>query len=578
MRTYIIQRLLLMVPTVFGVSLVVWAITAAAPEPPIQSQMPSIEGGRQAGEAGVLTQAVKAYRAQFGLDKPAMLNFFFDLDPEEIETALREARGHGPEDEDRIKRQSRAIEQLIRWGYYAVPAMVGILQESDGAFRDYVLAWFGKSAERVARSDPTAKLDEETATENAIISTENRMLALYSWEGADSLERKAAGVRGITRWFEGVGREFGEGEPLETVRAALEAAEAPGEQAVPALVRIILEEDERRDAAVRALAKSAAREGDRLWNESVAMLAWPADASAARRNAGVELVRDWWNGTKHRWDSSGLRWARTLFLETQFATYWGNLLRFDLGISSVHKEPVRDLVLRRIKYSLTLTLSSILLAYLISVPLGLFSARIHGSATEKGITLVLFVLYSLPSFFVATLLIRFLAEGQPGSPGIIPTGGFESDNAWELVTMDRLKDILWHVVAPIFCMTYASFAALSRYAKTGLLNVIRSDYVRTAKAKGLTDFIVTYKHAARPGIIPVITLLGGILPVVVSGSFIIEWIFGIPGFGLLLVESVKNNDYNVIVGNTLIVAVLVMIGILISDLLYAVADPRISYS
>ncbi|MHC4934509.1 MAG: ABC transporter permease, partial [Planctomycetota bacterium] len=347
-----------------------------------------------------------------------------------------------------------------------------------------------------------------------------------------------------------------------------------GERAVPALVQIVLEGEEHCDLAVRALAKAAEREGDSLWNESVAMLAWPADASTARRKAGVELVRDWWEGTYRRWDSSGIRWLRTLFFETQFATYWGNLLRLDLGFSSVHKEPVSALVLRRLKYSLTLTLSSILLAYLISVPLGLLSARIHGSATEKAITLVLFILYSLPSFFVATLLIRFLAEGQPGSPGIIPTGGFESPNAWELVTMDRLKDILWHVVAPIFCMTYASFAALSRYAKSGLLNVIRSDYVR----KGLTDFVVTYKHAARPGIIPVITLLGGILPVVVSGSFIIEWIFGIPGFGLLLVESVKNNDYNVIVGNTLIVAALVMFGILLSDLLYAVADPRISYS
>jgi peptide/nickel transport system permease protein len=577
-KTYILQRLLLMVPTIFGVSLVVWAITAAAPEPPIQSQMPSIEGGKRAGEAGVLTQATKAYRAQFGLDKPAMLNFYYDLDPAEVEAALEQARGLGAEDEDRIKRQSRAIEQLIKWGYYAVPAMVELLQKSDGSFRDYVLAWFGKSAERVTRSDPTAKLDEETATENAIIATENRLLALCAWESSDSPDKRAACVAGIKRWYEGAKSEFGEGESLEIVRTALTGGEPLGERAVPALVQIVLEGEEHCDLAVRALAKAAEREGDSLWNESVAMLAWPADASTARRKAGVELVRDWWEGTYRRWDSSGIRWLRTLFFETQFATYWGNLLRLDLGFSSVHKEPVSALVLRRLKYSLTLTLSSILLAYLISVPLGLLSARIHGSATEKAITLVLFILYSLPSFFVATLLIRFLAEGQPGSPGIIPTGGFESPNAWELVTMDRLKDILWHVVAPIFCMTYASFAALSRYAKSGLLNVIRSDYVRTARAKGLTDFVVTYKHAARPGIIPVITLLGGILPVVVSGSFIIEWIFGIPGFGLLLVESVKNNDYNVIVGNTLIVAALVMFGILLSDLLYAVADPRISYS
>ncbi len=121
-------------------------------------------------------------------------------------------------------------------------------------------------------------------------------------------------------------------------------------------------------------------------------------------------------------------------------------------------------------------------------------------------------------------------------------------------------------------------SGLSRYAKTGLLDVIRSDYVRTARAKGLSEFWVIGKHATRNGIIPIITLLGTTLPVLVGGSVIIETIFGIPGFGRLTVESIFNRDYNVIIGIQLVVGVLVMLGILLSDILYAIVDPRISYS
>jgi peptide/nickel transport system permease protein len=267
-----------------------------------------------------------------------------------------------------------------------------------------------------------------------------------------------------------------------------------------------------------------------------------------------------------------------LFLETQFATYWANLLRFDLGNSMVHKVPVMTLVLERLKYSLTLALSSLVLAYLVSIPVGIASAKFHGSWGERGTGLVLFALYSLPSFYVATLVIKYLAEGQPGSLEIIPPDRFESMEAWRLPSWTWLKDIAWHVLAPIFCMTYASFAALSRMAKTGVLHVIRSDYVRTARAKGLGEFIVVVKHATRNGIIPIITILGTTLPVIVGGSFIIEYIFSIPGFGLLTIQSIHARDFNVIVGVELIIAVLTMIGILISDFLYAVADPRISLS
>jgi len=126
-------------------------------------------------------------------------------------------------------------------------------------------------------------------------------------------------------------------------------------------------------------------------------------------------------------------------------------------------------------------------------------------------------------------------------------------------------------------MTYASFASLSRYARAGLLEVIRSDYIRTARAKGLSEFMVIGKHAVRNGMIPIITLLGTILPVVISGSVIIEYIFGIPGMGTLSINAIFNRDYNTIMGIQLISATLLLVGLLISDILYSIVDPRISF-
>jgi peptide/nickel transport system permease protein len=160
---------------------------------------------------------------------------------------------------------------------------------------------------------------------------------------------------------------------------------------------------------------------------------------------------------------------------------------------------------------------------------------------------------------------------------VIPVTGFESSDTFHMTTWEHILDILYHGVAPLFCLTYVSLAALSRYAKSGVLNVIRADYIRTARAKGLPERTVIIKHAVRNGIIPIVTLLGTTLPAIVGGSIIIESVFTIPGIGHLLWDSINQRDYNVVIGEALIVGVLTMVGILVSDLLYAVVDPRIRY-
>jgi len=591
-RTYLLKRILLMIPTFFGVSLVVWAVVAGAPEPDILQQVPtSAQGGAARAQEGGVPNAVKVFRAQYGLDRPAILNPYYDLPTAKVRRALEESADL--ERTRSIKVQSDAQEQLIKWGEYAVPALLGICEGTEGPFRDQAMAWLVRSAQRVAVGDDQGRVRPARARRNAEIVRENAILELCRWAPDASEARKRERVAAIRTWYDGARREYETGADAGAVARAVTANDGPaleamGVRAVPALVAIVLGDDSAaRDAAIGWLTRlgrlpdagdEAQRERARIRNRTLEQLAWSASDPPIAKDGGAAALRSWWEGASSRWDHGGLRKLRVLFLETQFATYWGNLLRFDFGNSLVHKVPVMTLIGERLKYSLTLAFSSLVLAYLISVPIGVLSARIHGSYAERAIGLVLFALYSLPSFYVATLAVRYLAEGQPGSIEIIPTDRFESLDAWRLPSWEWLKDIAWHVVAPIFCMTYASLAALSRYAKTGVLHVIRSDYVRTARAKGVGEFMVTVKHAARNGIIPIVTLLGTTLPVIVGGSFIIEWIFSVPGFGLLTVQAIGDRDYNVIVGVELIIAVLTMFGILLSDLLYAVVDPRIGLS
>mgnify|MGYP002624097511 CR=1 FL=1 len=136
---------------------------------------------------------------------------------------------------------------------------------------------------------------------------------------------------------------------------------------------------------------------------------------------------------------------------------------------------------------------------------------------------------------------------------------------------------LWHFVLPVFCLTYASFAIMSRYARAGMVEVVRQDYIRTARAYGFSERIVIYKYALRNALIPLITILGALLPAMISGSVIIESIFSVPGMGLLFYESIMGRDYSLVMGLFAFTAILTMLGLILSDVLYALVDPRITF-
>lgn len=260
-------------------------------------------------------------------------------------------------------------------------------------------------------------------------------------------------------------------------------------------------------------------------------------------------------------------------LPVQYLLWVKRVMTFDFGSSYKDHRPVLDKIAERLPITLQINIISIFLVYLIAIPFGIYSATHPESFWDRLLTLGFFFLYSLPSFWVAVLLIMFLGGGDFWD--VFPVYGVSSIGAETWPWWSWLPDRLWHLVLPVACLTYGGLAYLSRLARAELLEVIREDYVRTARSKGLSERVVILKHALRNALLPIVTLLAFLLPAMFGGSVIIESIFSIPGMGQLGFEAVLSRDYPVIMAITTISALLTLIGLLLSDILYALLDPRI---
>ena len=253
------------------------------------------------------------------------------------------------------------------------------------------------------------------------------------------------------------------------------------------------------------------------------------------------------------------------------------LLRGDFGISYIDSQPIQDKIWQKVGISFSLSLISIFLAYLISIPIGIYSAYRKDSAADKGMSLILFILYSMPSFFVGTLLL--LQFANPDNLAWFPVSGIQDPTVFnpEWSFWMKIKHRLPFLILPIITYTYGSFAFLSRIMRVGMIDIVSQDYIRTARAKGLEEKKVILKHALRNSLLPIITVFAAIFPMAIGGSIIIEVIFSIPGMGVEIYNSILNYDYPMIITVFTLSGFLTMVGYLVSDILYAVVDPRISY-
>lgn len=258
--------------------------------------------------------------------------------------------------------------------------------------------------------------------------------------------------------------------------------------------------------------------------------------------------------------------------------YWiwlKNLAQLDFGESFTYEEPVTDVIFSKFPVSLQFGILSLLLSYMICIPLGVLKAIYNGTRFDYGSSFLIMGMYSIPGFMLGILLIVFLSGGQFFD--WFPAGELHSDDYYSFSLWGKILDRAHHFVLPCISYMISQFTVLTMLQKNSLLEEIKKDYIRTARAKGLSEKIVYLKHGLRNALIPIVTGIGSFLSLFFAGSLLIETIFNLDGMGLLGYQSVLERDYNVIMGLTFIQSVLMLLGNLISDLAYVLVDPRIDF-
>lgn len=260
-------------------------------------------------------------------------------------------------------------------------------------------------------------------------------------------------------------------------------------------------------------------------------------------------------------------------LPQQYWNWMSNMLEGDLGTSIRFKTSVSTMIQERLGPTIILGVASQLLVFLFGIPIGILAATRQNTWVDNLVTIVAYAGISIPSFFFGLLLLKWLALG---GMKILPSSGFVTPGV-EVSGMALSWDVAQHLVLPALALGITSIAGLMSYVRSSMLEVLRQDYVRTARAKGLAERVVIYKHALRNAMIPVVTIIGLQLPALVGGAIITESIFMWPGIGRLTYTALLERDYPVMMALNLMFAFLTMVGSLMADIGYALVDPRIRY-
>jgi peptide/nickel transport system permease protein len=248
------------------------------------------------------------------------------------------------------------------------------------------------------------------------------------------------------------------------------------------------------------------------------------------------------------------------------------VLQGNFGYSRQYKLPVTGLVMPRLQNTLTLTGTALLFSLVIAIPLGIYSARHPYTLGDYAATVFAFAGYAVPGFWLGLVMIIIFAVNLAW----FPAGGIAASDLPANWT-GMLSDRIWHLAMPVFVLGLGSMVTWARYMRSSLLDVIRQEYIQTARAKGLSEGIITYRHALKNAMIPMVTLFANTVPLVVGGSVVVETVFSYPGMGKLLYDSVLNNDFSVSMAILIALAILVVLCNLIADVAYGFLDPRIRY-
>lgn len=259
-------------------------------------------------------------------------------------------------------------------------------------------------------------------------------------------------------------------------------------------------------------------------------------------------------------------------LHVQYRLWLGRIVHGDLGTSfSRDRRPVLDKILEALPITLMINVLDLALILMLAIPIGIYSAARQYSLVDRITTVFVFIGFAMPSFWIALLAMMFFGEHL----GWLPISGLRSLDYDSMTTLGKVGDRIAHLILPVGIAAVTGLAGMSRYMRSSMLEVLRQDYVQTARAKGLSERVVLMRHALRNALLPVVTLLGLSIPGLIGGAVIAETIFAIPGMGRLFYTSVLARDYPVVMGITLIGALLTLVGNLLADLMYVAVDPRL---
>jgi len=590
-----------MIPTLFGVTVVSFCIMQKAPGDPLMLQLGA---GGTAGQSSQTRDAYLIQKRDLKLDKPLILNLnyfrdfsvpvriaahYLSMSVEQIQSeipALANAAGDAevlaelaflrslkiPEFDKNLKNpdQSLSLARKIQaWvqvycediGLHGVPSAVALL-DPDGNLRETIGAI--RCLNRMV-IDPfvfTYSSHPTEAETTKVVSAwkewwrkNEKMFPPLDPDRKEVLEQQFASLAAETdrtALFEKLQEGSFDREDLPFFAEKLFGSSTLQEKFVASIVlKLYISEPLKLDVALDASRDEVADVSEN-WKVHYAL------------HRGV-------------YEHSGVTCALRLFTDTQYAHMVWRLATFNFGRSALAtREPVSEKIWEAVKVSAPLMLMAQVLIYLVAVPLGVICAVRRGRSADRLISLGLFLLYSIPPFVAGMLFLMCLCYGMPYK--WFPTLGLHSEGAASMTWGAYLGDYFWHATLPVVCLSLFSLAGLAMYSRSSMLEVIGQDYIRTARAKGVAEPRVVLKHALRNALIPIITLFSSFLPAMLGGSVLIEFLFGIPGMGRLSWFSIEQKDFPTLMALIYIDAIVVMFSILLSDLLYVLVDPRISFS
>lgn len=520
MLAYILRRLLLMIPTLIGVTFLIFSLVALAPGGLTASALASTGGGAPQGVDPRVAEA--EFLDRFGLDRPFLVQYFVWLgrmSPVKFgERAQIDSTGQ------RLYLPTALPEPASTgWAGAAAPT----LPERAGA----IVVESGLEARQQQYRRTRAVYDQ---------ARRDYILARASFRIAGAKLAQEMIPRGVR------GEEFVGGDGLL------------------------------RDGA-------ASRLFDR------ATLLWPSDHPNAVTVVGVAARAE------------AAAWVRAATAEVQLGTIFRehpfpqagvaivpgvlSVGAPDLGWSRSRSRPVARLIAEALPVTLMINVIAIPIIYLIAIPSGMLAAARRGSWFDRLSGGFFVMLWSIPVVWAGTLMIGFLANKQ--YLGWFPPSGLHSRAASDMMMLPSwgpegfvcgyLLDGLWHVAMPVACLTYAGFAVLSRQTRAAMLDNFNADYVRTAKAKGVPRRDVVFRHVFRNSLLPLITIFATVFPAMLSGSIVVEKIFSVPGMGSLLLEAISLRDAEIMLANSVMVGFVMLLALLLADIMYAIADPRVTY-